>query len=44
LITNPPAIFFFRLESGEMAELGLPKGALLVVDRSKNPRANEKYL
>jgi len=35
LITNPPATFFFRLNSSEMAEFGLQKGALLVVDRSK---------
>jgi len=37
LVRNPPATFFFRLESGDMAGLGLLKGALLVVDRSKNP-------
>jgi len=37
LVRNPPATFFFRLESEDMAGLGLAKGALLVVDRSKNP-------
>ncbi|MDR0290341.1 MAG: hypothetical protein LBI06_05335, partial [Treponema sp.] len=44
LITNPPATYFFRLESGDMADLGLPKGALLVVDRSKYPKINELVL
>ena len=41
LITNPPATYFFRLESGDMEEMGLPKGALLVVDRSKTPVLND---
>jgi len=44
LIHNPPATYFFRLESSDMAELGLPKGALLVVDRSKNPAQNNYVL
>ena len=35
LINNPPATYLFRLESSDMAGLGLPKGALLVVNRSK---------
>ena len=38
LVRNPPATYFFRLESGEMAQMGLPKGSLLVVDRSRTPR------
>jgi DNA polymerase V len=44
LIRNHSATYFFRLDSGEMAELGLQKGALLVVDRSKNPKINEFVL
>ena len=44
LITNPPATYFFRLESSDMAACGLPKGALLVVDRSKNPQINNLVL
>jgi len=36
LVRNPPATYFYRLENGDMAELGLQNGALLVVDRSKN--------
>jgi DNA polymerase V len=44
LITNPPATYFFRLESSDMATCGLPKGALLVVDRSKNPKPNNLVL
>jgi DNA polymerase V len=44
LITNPPATYFFRLESGDMAACGLPKGALLVVDRSKNPKNDNLVL
>jgi DNA polymerase V len=35
LIRNPPATYFFRLESADMDGLGLHNGALLVVDRSK---------
>ena len=40
LVRNPPATYFYRLESGDMAELGLPRGALLVVDRSRKPGLN----
>jgi DNA polymerase V len=36
LIRNPPATYFYRLESADMDALGLHSGALLVVDRSKN--------
>jgi len=36
LIRNPPATYFYRLESSDMDSLGLHNGALLVVDRSKN--------
>jgi len=35
LIHNPAATYFVRLESSEMEELGLAKGSLLIVDRSK---------
>jgi SOS-response transcriptional repressor LexA len=44
LITNPPATYFFRLESSDMAACGLPKGSLLVVDRSLNPQPNNLVL
>jgi DNA polymerase V len=44
LITNPPATYFFKLESGDMDACGLPKGSLLVVDRSKTPKPNELVL
>jgi len=41
LIQNPSSTYLFRLESGEMAGLGLPKGSILIVDRSKNPNFNQ---
>ena len=41
LVRNPPATYLFRLESADMVELGLPKGALLVVDRSREPGVNQ---
>jgi len=44
LIRNPPATYFFRLDSSDMAELGLPKGVLLIVDRSKKPAPNNYVL
>ena len=44
LITNPPATYFFKLESGDMDAFCLPKGSLLVVDRSKTPKPNELVL
>ena len=40
LITNPPATIIVRLDSGDMEELGLKRGVLLVVDRSKKAAAN----
>jgi DNA polymerase V len=40
LIHNPPATILVRLDSNDMEALGLAKGALLVVDRSKTPAAN----
>ena len=40
LITNPPATYLMRLESDDMAALGLPRGSLLIVDRSKDPTNN----
>jgi DNA polymerase V len=44
LITNPPATYFFKLENSDMTACGLPKGSLLVVDRSKNPQTNNLVL
>jgi len=44
LVKNPSATYFFKLESGDMSDLGLPKGALLVVDRSKTPVFNQFVL
>ena len=44
LVRNPPATYFYQLESGDMGALGLPKGALLVVDRSRDPRMNSLVL
>ena len=41
LIRNPAATYLVRLESDDMAELGLLRGARLIVDRSKVPGANE---
>ena len=41
LIRNPPATYFFRLDSGDMAALGLSRGSLLVVDCSKAPALND---
>jgi len=41
LIQNPSATYLFKLDSSDMADLGLPKGALLIVDRSKKPRFNQ---
>jgi DNA polymerase V len=38
LVKNPPATYFFWLESDDMAGMGLPRGALLVVDRSMEAR------
>ena len=35
LIKQPAATYFYRLDSEDMEGLGLPRGALLVVDRSK---------
>ena len=44
LIKNPSSTYLFRLESPDMSELGLPKGALLIVDRSKKPLFNQLAL
>jgi len=41
LIRNPPATYFFRLDSSDMTAFGLIQGALLIVDRSKVPTPNE---
>ncbi|MCL2185704.1 MAG: hypothetical protein FWB86_07625 [Treponema sp.] len=37
LIKNPHSTYFFKLNSSDMEGMGLPMGALLVVDRSKTP-------
>lgn len=37
IFKNLSSTYCFRLETAEMADLGLPKGALLVVDRSASP-------
>jgi len=44
LIHNPPATYFFRLNSSEMSSLGLQNGALLVVDCSKTAVPNNFVL
>ena len=44
LIRNPPATYFMRLESDDMAALGLPRGSLLIVDRSREPVNNQYAL
>jgi DNA polymerase V len=44
IIQNPPATFFFRLESNEMIDLHLPRGSLLIIDRSVNPDNNSIVL
>jgi len=41
LIKHPSSTFLFRLESADMEKLGLPKGALLVVDLSLKPCINQ---
>lgn len=37
LIHNQSATYFWRLDSSEMHDLGLPRDSLLIVDRSKKP-------
>ena len=44
LIHNPSATYFMRLETSEMTPLGLPRGSLLVVDRSIAPIINSFVL
>jgi len=41
LIKRPSSTYLFRLESSDMAKMGLPNGALLVVDRSIKPCFNQ---
>jgi len=41
LIRNPSATYFLRLDTSDMADLGLPRGSLLIVDRSKDPAPNQ---
>ncbi len=40
LVENPPATFAYRMGSGDMAGLGIPQGAWLIVDRSRKPSAH----
>jgi len=44
LVHNAPATYFFRLDSSDMEQLGLQRGSLLVVDRSKDPAPNSIVL
>ena len=44
LIRNPPATYFGRLDTGDMENLGLPRGSLLIIDRSKDPKPNSLVL
>ena len=37
LIKNPPATFIMRMDGGDMADRGVPRGSILVVDRSVTP-------
>ena len=39
-VPHPASTFLYRLESEEMAALGLPRGTILIVDRSKQPPLN----
>jgi len=38
---NPPATYFWRLGSDDMAAVGMPRGSLLMVDRSLQPSYNK---
>jgi DNA polymerase V len=38
LVKNPSATFVLRMESNDMAGMGIPAGSILVVDRSVEPR------
>jgi DNA polymerase V len=38
LVKNPSATFVLRMESNDMAGMGIPTGSILVVDRSVEPR------
>jgi SOS-response transcriptional repressor LexA len=42
LVKNPAATYLFRLKSDELAPLGIPKGATLIVDRSRTPQIDQK--
>lgn len=44
LIHNPPATYFVRLDSSDMTTLGLPRGSILIVDRSKDPIPNQHVM
>ena len=41
LVRNPPATYFVRLDTNNMISLGLPRGSLLIVDRSIDPAPNQ---
>jgi len=40
LVNNPAATYYFRLETSEMEAFNLPRGSLLIVDRSIDPTHN----
>jgi len=44
MVHHPAATFLFRLESGDMAGLGLQMGSLLVVDRSRDAEIGDYVL
>jgi len=44
MILHPAATFLFRLESGDMAGLGIQRGSLLVVDRSRDAEIGDYVL
>jgi len=44
LVKHPASTYFFRLDTADMEKLGLPNGALLVVDRSLKPSINQLIL
>jgi DNA polymerase V len=44
LVRNPPATYFYRMETGDMAAYGVANGSLLIVDRSITPTADTLVL
>ena len=41
LVRNPSATYFLRLDTSDMTSLDLPRGSLLIVDRSIDPAPNQ---